>query len=40
MRANLRRALDTLVDKKDDAHFDGSRYYITRRGGQYVEQRT
>lgn len=37
MRANLKRALDTLVDKKDYAHFDGSRYMITRRGEQYVE---
>lgn len=39
MRANLKRALDTLVDKKDHAHFDGSRYVITRRGEQYVEQK-
>jgi hypothetical protein len=37
MRANLKRALDALVDKKDYAHFDGSRYFITRRGEQYVE---
>ncbi len=39
MRANLRRTLDTLVDEKDYAHFDGSRYLITRRGEQYVEQK-
>jgi hypothetical protein len=38
MRANLQRALDTLVDKKDHAHFDGSRYFITRVGELYVEQ--
>lgn len=37
MRKNLKRALDTLVDKKDYAHFDGSRYFATRRGEQYVE---
>lgn len=39
MRANLKRTLDTLVDKKDHAHFDGSRYYITRHGEQYVERK-
>jgi hypothetical protein len=39
MRQNLQRALNVLVDKKDQAHFDGSRYIITRRGEQYVEQR-
>ena len=39
MRANLPRALETLVDKKDFAHFDGARYFITRRGEQYVEQK-
>ncbi|MGA7557307.1 MAG: hypothetical protein WCF61_19795 [Terriglobales bacterium] len=40
MRANLQRSLDTLVDKKDYAHFDGTRYFITRRGEQYVEQKS
>lgn len=39
MRANLRRALDSLVNKKDFAHFDGTRYLITRLGSQYVEQK-
>lgn len=39
MRANLKRALDTLVDKKDYAHFDGSKYIITRSGEQYVEKK-
>jgi hypothetical protein len=39
MRRNLKRTLDALVDKKDYAHFDGSRYFITRRGEQYVEQK-
>ena len=40
MRPNLQRALDTLVDKKKDyAHFDGSRYFITRCGEQNVEQK-
>lgn len=38
MRANLRRTLDALVEKKDHAHFDGSRYFITRSGELYVEQ--
>jgi hypothetical protein len=37
MRANLKRTLNLLVDEKDIAHFDGLRYYITRRGEQYVE---
>ncbi|GFE83375.1 hypothetical protein GCM10011487_53750 [Steroidobacter agaridevorans] len=37
MRRNLQRALDTLVDDKDFAHFDGMRYFITRHGEQYVE---
>lgn len=37
MRANLRRTLATLVDKKDYVHFDGSLYVITRLGEQYVE---
>jgi hypothetical protein len=39
MRANLKRALDALVDKKDYAHFNGSRYFITRSGEQYVEKK-
>ena len=39
MRSNLKRALDTLVDKKDFAHFDGSRYIITRSGEQIVEKK-
>jgi hypothetical protein len=38
MRANLRRTLGALVHKKDYAHFDGSRYVVTQRGIQYVEQ--
>lgn len=37
MRANLRRTLGDLVHKKDLAHFDGSRYLITRAGEQHVE---
>jgi hypothetical protein len=37
MRRNLQRALDTLIDDKDFAHFDGTRYFITRHGEQYVE---
>lgn len=39
MRTNLRRTLNTLVDRKDYAHFDGSRYFITRHGEQYVERK-
>jgi hypothetical protein len=39
MRTNLKRTLGVLVHKKDHAHFDGSRYFITRRGEQYVEQK-
>jgi hypothetical protein len=39
MRANLKRTLDTLVDKKDYVHFDGKRYIITRYGEQFVEQK-
>jgi hypothetical protein len=39
MRANLKRTLDNLVDARDYAHFDGSRYLITRRGEQYVEEK-
>lgn len=39
MRANLKRTLDNLVETKDQVHFDGSRYVITRRGEQYVEKK-
>jgi hypothetical protein len=39
MRANLKRTLDALVDQKDHVHFDGARYFITRLGIQYVEQK-
>lgn len=39
MRANLKRTLNALVDKKDYVHFDGARYFITRHGEQYVERR-
>lgn len=39
MRKNLRRALDALVNEKDHAHFDGTRYFITRCGEQYVEKK-
>lgn len=39
MRTNLKRTLDTLVDKKDLAHFDGTHYKITRLGEQDVEGR-
>ena len=39
MRKNLGRTLDALVEKKDYAHFDGSHYFITRRGELYVEQK-
>lgn len=38
MRSNLKRTLWTLVHKKDYAHFDGSRYFITRIGEKYVEK--
>jgi hypothetical protein len=38
MRRNLGRTLDALVEKKDYAHFNGSHYFITRRGELYVEQ--
>lgn len=38
MRANLRRALSRMVDEKDYLHFDGKRYFITRRGELFVEQ--
>jgi hypothetical protein len=37
MRANLGRTLKILVDQKDMAHFDGSRYYITALGQRHVE---
>jgi hypothetical protein len=37
MRKNLRRTLNALVDKKDYLHFDGARYFVTRRGETYVE---
>ncbi len=39
MRANLRRTLGELIHRKDLAHFNGSRYLITRAGEQYVEQK-
>lgn len=39
MRPNLRRTLNALVDVKDLAHFDGTRYQITRLGEQDVERR-
>lgn len=39
MRPNLKRTLDSLVDQKDYAHFDGARYFITRLGIQYVEEK-
>jgi hypothetical protein len=37
MRRNLRRTLQALVDERDLAHFDGNKFFITRRGHQYVE---
>jgi hypothetical protein len=39
MRANLRRTLNRLVHSNDFAHFNGTRYSITRLGEQSVEQR-
>jgi hypothetical protein len=39
MRANLGRTLKILSDKKDFAHFDGNRYYITQLGQREVEAR-
>ena len=39
MRSNLKRTLEALVNQKDFAHFDGARYFITRRGTQHVEQK-
>jgi hypothetical protein len=40
MRTNLKRALDLLVEQKDYVHFDGSRYFITRLGELYVEEKS
>jgi hypothetical protein len=37
MRLNLRRTLRGLEVDKSFIHFDGSRYFITRTGEQYVE---
>ena len=39
MRRNLRRTLQSLVEEKDFAHFDGTIYLITRRGQKYVDER-
>jgi hypothetical protein len=39
MRANLRRTLNGLVEKKDFVHHDGARYLITRLGQLEVERR-
>jgi hypothetical protein len=39
MRANLKRTLHRLVHSSAKAHFDGSRYFITRRGMMDVEVR-
>ena len=39
MRANLRRTLHALVHSNDFAHFNGTRYTITRLGEQSVEKR-
>jgi len=39
MRANLGRTLANLVERKDFAHFDGQRYYVTRLGIREVESR-
>lgn len=39
MRPNLRRTLNRLVNELDFAHWDGSRYEITRLGEQEVEAR-
>ena len=39
MRGNLRRTLDRLTNSVDLAHFDGQRYFITRRGELDVESR-
>jgi len=39
MRANLGRTLNGLAERKDFAHSDGSRYFITRLGQKEVEAR-
>jgi hypothetical protein len=39
MRSNLGRTLNNLVEKKDFAHFDRKRYYITLLGIKTVESR-
>lgn len=39
MRANLRRTLDQLVDKRDFAHRKGDTYFVTHLGEQEVEAR-
>ena len=39
MRRNLKRTLTNLVEEKDQAHFDGGKYFITRGGELYVEKR-
>jgi hypothetical protein len=39
MRSNLGRTLKRLVEQDDFAHWDGTRYIITRRGQQEVERR-
>lgn len=39
MRGNLRRTLTRLVNELDFAHYDGSRYQITRLGEREVEAR-
>jgi len=39
MRANLKRTLTILTDERDLAHFDGSKYFITRLGEMDVEKR-
>lgn len=39
MRPNLGRTLGGLAERKDLAHFDGNRYFITRLGQKEVESR-
>lgn len=39
MRANLKRTLSMLCDQKDQVHFDGQKYLITRLGQRDVESR-
>lgn len=39
MKPNLKRTLYALVNARDLAHFDGHRYYITRAGELYVEEK-